>query len=159
MTTHYAKRRAEGRCISCPTFNPEPEYARCPTCRERYKERHSAYKQQRRCPDCGKPNLGGKSRCKDCLSRKVILYNERKTAGLCPHCGSDNPIALGKHCLKCRETNRRKDRRKYRKLRAQVIAAYGGACACCGENAPEFLQVDHINNDGAEHRRTGTRPL
>ncbi|MDE1814921.1 MAG: hypothetical protein KGI05_09715, partial [Thaumarchaeota archaeon] len=26
-------------------------------------------------------------------------------------------------------------------------------CACCGESIVEFLTMDHINNDGAEHRR------
>lgn len=39
-------------------------------------------------------------------------------------------------------------------LRAQTLAAYGGACACCGETTPEFLCVDHTNNDGAAHRRS-----
>lgn len=34
-----------------------------------------------------------------------------------------------------------------------VLAAYGNACKCCGETTPEFLQIDHVNNDGAEHRR------
>ena len=27
------------------------------------------------------------------------------------------------------------------------------SCACCGETQLEFLTIDHINNDGAEHRR------
>ncbi len=40
------------------------------------------------------------------------------------------------------------------KIRDQVYAAYGGyICACCGETERAFLSVDHINNDGAEHRR------
>jgi len=26
-------------------------------------------------------------------------------------------------------------------------------CACCGESHIEFLTVDHINNDGASHRK------
>lgn len=26
-------------------------------------------------------------------------------------------------------------------------------CVCCGESTLEFLTIDHINNDGAEHRR------
>ena len=26
-------------------------------------------------------------------------------------------------------------------------------CACCGENIIEFLTIDHVNNDGAEHRK------
>ena len=26
-------------------------------------------------------------------------------------------------------------------------------CACCGEKTFEFLTIDHVNSDGAEHRR------
>lgn len=37
-------------------------------------------------------------------------------------------------------------------LRLNVFAVYGGQCACCGERDPHFLCIDHIYNDGAEHR-------
>ncbi len=33
------------------------------------------------------------------------------------------------------------------------MAHYGSACACCSEADPRFLTLDHINNDGAAHRR------
>jgi len=39
-------------------------------------------------------------------------------------------------------------------LFARVVAAYGGACACCGEPETAFLTIDHVNNDGAKHRKT-----
>lgn len=39
-----------------------------------------------------------------------------------------------------------------RRLRAAALAAYGGCCACCGETTPEFLGIDHVNNDGEAHR-------
>lgn len=38
-------------------------------------------------------------------------------------------------------------------IRAKVFAHYGNKCQCCGEHRPEFLTIDHINNDGASHRR------
>lgn len=38
-------------------------------------------------------------------------------------------------------------------IRAAMIDAYGGKCACCGERNPLFLTIDHIENDGADHRR------
>lgn len=41
-----------------------------------------------------------------------------------------------------------------KKLRASVLVAYGGKCTCCGEDHPNFLAIDHVNNDGAEHRKT-----
>ena len=42
---------------------------------------------------------------------------------------------------------------QYAKLRKQLFDAYGWACMCCGEKIKEFLTIDHVNNDGAEHRR------
>lgn len=48
------------------------------------------------------------------------------------------------------------------KLKNIVFSHYGWECACCGENNPLFLTIDHINNDGyldklyCGKRRTGT---
>lgn len=39
------------------------------------------------------------------------------------------------------------------KNKKEAIAAYGGACTCCGERLEELLSIDHVYNDGAEHRR------
>ena len=41
----------------------------------------------------------------------------------------------------------------YHRQRKACIAALGGECVCCGEKEYDFLQIDHIYNDGAEHRR------
>lgn len=39
-------------------------------------------------------------------------------------------------------------------VRDAVYKAYGGyKCACCGETERAFLSIDHIHNDGAEHKR------
>jgi hypothetical protein len=49
-----------------------------------------------------------------------------------------------------RENTERRD-----KVRDTVYKAYGGyICECCGETERAFLSIDHVNNDGAEHRRT-----
>lgn len=52
-----------------------------------------------------------------------------------------------------RELARERTKGHRQALRAQAIEAYGGKCACCGEPDPAFLTFDHVNNDGAEHRR------
>ena len=42
----------------------------------------------------------------------------------------------------------------------KTIEAYGGRCACCGEERLFFLTIDHKNGNGASHRRLvgrGTR--
>ena len=40
-----------------------------------------------------------------------------------------------------------------RSLRLEVLQHYGRKCACCGETAIEFLEIDHINGGGTKHRR------
>lgn len=40
-----------------------------------------------------------------------------------------------------------------RKYRLEVIEAYGGKCVCCGTDELAWLSLDHIYNDGAEHRK------
>ena len=40
--------------------------------------------------------------------------------------------------------------------RDEVFAAYGGyRCNCCGETEPMFLSIDHIDNNGAQERKSG----
>ena len=45
----------------------------------------------------------------------------------------------------------------YRKrVRLEILNHYSGndiKCGCCGEKELDFLALDHINNDGSEHRR------
>ena len=42
----------------------------------------------------------------------------------------------------------------YYRLQSEAIMAYGGyRCAWCGIDEPLVLALDHINNDGREHRR------
>ena len=44
-----------------------------------------------------------------------------------------------------------KDKRRH--LRMEVLLSYGGECLCCGEHRYEFLGMDHIDGNGAQHRR------
>jgi hypothetical protein len=49
-----------------------------------------------------------------------------------------------------------KTKRAQAQCRDEVFTAYGGyRCACCGETERLFLSIDHINNDGAEERKSG----
>lgn len=64
-------------------------------------------------------------------------------------------------------TERKKDYQAYEKryraaLRKATLEAYGSKCVCCAETEPKFLTIDHINNDGAKHRKEigqGSVPL
>ena len=52
------------------------------------------------------------------------------------------------------ETERKRGRDYWQRLRHEAIMAYGGyRCACCGETEPKFLTLDHIFNDGNVHRK------
>jgi hypothetical protein len=52
-----------------------------------------------------------------------------------------------------KEEERSKRRAESMALRLEALQRYGGRCACCGEAEPKFLAIDHLNNDGAAHRR------
>lgn len=43
---------------------------------------------------------------------------------------------------------------RYRRLRAQALAAYGNVCVCCGEAQYAFLALDHIGGGGRVHRKS-----
>jgi hypothetical protein len=38
----------------------------------------------------------------------------------------------------------------------KIYDMYGWECACCGEDNPDFLSLDHINEDGGKERKNGT---
>jgi len=48
---------------------------------------------------------------------------------------------------------------RYHRLRHQAVDLYGGKCTCCGEMEYDFLQFDHVNDDGKHDRKkTGMGP-
>ena len=61
------------------------------------------------------------------------------------------------HRKRTRESVLLRQRKYYRKLREKAIDSYGGKCACCGELAPEFLAIDHINGAGKIYSPSGHR--
>lgn len=56
-----------------------------------------------------------------------------------------------------REQFKESQRRTYQSLRIEVLGHFSSdgipRCACCGETEIEFLHIDHVNGDGADHRR------
>ena len=100
---------------------------------------------------------------------RFILYNKRKDSGLCPKCGGKRTSKTNLFCRPClkyiysktdREQQYKNARSFRKKLRLLTLAAYGDKCVCCGETTKEFLTIDHVNNNGAEHRKKiGTSTL
>lgn len=90
----------------------------------------------------------------------------KKQEIICKKCG-DKFMAVrndAKHCKKCnrkrildwQSSPHGRERRKInlKMYRNQVIEAYGGKCACCGEQRYEFLAIDHVNGGGKKERET-----
>jgi hypothetical protein len=48
----------------------------------------------------------------------------------------------------------RYNRNRQRKIKLEMIEAYGGKCCCCGEEHFEFLCIDHIYTDGSIERNS-----
>jgi hypothetical protein len=53
-----------------------------------------------------------------------------------------------------RERKNELSREYNRKLRQEVLNAYGNKCACCGETENVFLSMDHIHGGGNQHRKS-----
>ena len=104
--------------------------------------------------------------CKCCTSlRRKRLYGSRNNLVCvnekrCTKCGETKSAGEFKRnrntatglmglCRACVAINYKSWRRR---LRDEVINAYGAACVCCGENHREFLAIDRINGGGRQHQ-------
>ena len=168
----YDRRRKEGLCVACGEPNPE-RTAYCEACAEKKnarkrkpawekkpkaptrKEKMAIAEATGKCTCCFKNDATeGYKTCPDCRDRATKNYHRLKNAGRCTSCGE--PAVEGSiHCAECREYNNTRGNESNAKAKAEAVAAYGGRCSCCGEKEILFLQIDHINNDGAEKRRSG----
>jgi len=85
------------------------------------------------------------TRCKDChRAARKRWYDKNREAII----AKQHEFYLANRDQEIARMKKRADRR-----RDEVLNAYGGQCACCGETRRMFLTIDHVNNDGAEHRR------
>ena len=49
--------------------------------------------------------------------------------------------------------HRGKYRRYEMSIRRKLLSVLGTCCACCGEDEPAFLTLDHVGGGGEAHRR------
>ncbi len=57
-----------------------------------------------------------------------------------------------------RSKSRLWNKKSVARIRNEAYEHYGHSCAICGESREEFISIDHINNDGKEHRtKVGSR--
>ncbi len=95
----------------------------------------------------------GKTTCKPCgKGRSDYATRRRNGQGKCQRCGEQRKPGS----VMC-EIHLAQRRAEHRALKVEVMEAYGGRCTCCDEREIEFLTIDHMNNDGAAHRRALAR--
>jgi hypothetical protein len=179
----YISKKKDGHCGKCGEPNPDKNHEFCPTCLEKERRKRLDFLSAGFCGDCGRtPVFGGTTRCQKCSEDRKKYARIKKEKGLCIKCG-EKPATMGlTDCSECRKKYKEKrdkkrglfcaccgkpwtglktlcpecnEQKRLQRLavKLKVIEAYGGKCACCGEDEPRHLSIDHINNDGYIHRR------
>ena len=93
------------------------------------------------CIKCGIESINaGHHHCAKCYDNHIRVRKE------CVQCGDVKRIIRQGKCGSCRTMERSKE----------VYTHYCNGeimCQCCGEKEIDMLTLDHINNDGARHRK------
>lgn len=113
-----------------------------------------AFNKRARSPD------GHNSYCKDCntgYQRRWYAANKAKKAATQQRWAAANRehVNARKRELYAQspESARAKTRRYILRVKAEMVAEYGGECECCGEREHAFLALHHRFGDGGEERR------
>lgn len=96
--------------------------------------------------------------------KKWWQENQEKNKQNCKAYYQKHKLELNKKNREWAKNNRKKiitqkigyHNRTYQAKRSEVLMYYGNgkiACVCCGECEKRFMTIDHINNDGKEHRK------
>lgn len=107
----------------------------CKSCGNVYRQKY------RKRPDISRLRLlvkPGEKVCVGCMSIKPIEEFSP---------GGSSAVNRTTYCRACGRARRQR-------VKLDVIRAYGGACACCGVTELVFLAIDHLDGDGARHRRS-----
>jgi hypothetical protein len=115
------------------------------------------------CAGCGTPKRSTKHKddCPQCIDVikqfRSMTHQARKAKklqlGLCVNCGQRPPIEKQTRCTQCAAIGNDVSARNYKRRRDEVLNHYGRSCACCGEANEAFLSIDHIDGNGAGHRK------
>lgn len=90
--------------------------------------------------------------CSICITKNDVYrkakYQRKKDTGFCLSCAT--PAKVGrtlceKHLLDCLQNNI--------SIKKEVMQYYGGKCIACGDERLTVLTLDHIDNNGRQHRK------
>ncbi len=141
-------RRSEGLCTRCgkePAAEGLEMGLLCIAGRKAYKD---GLRNKKVCTNC-RFTLGSPEHAEKCLSKGKLRFEGNKKAGMCSACGKFTPVEGKYRCERCLNYGTWKSL----KLKREAIQGYGGKCICCGESSIVFLCLDHIDNNGKEHRK------
>ncbi len=117
-----------------------------------------------KCKVCGNEASRRASICRNCYFSRA----DRKNVIICAKCNIETKKYVKLLCISCyridngrkyyanpiKRNKLKKNRKKYNEnKRRLVINSLGGECYCCGDKEFHRLTIDHVNNDGAEHRK------
>lgn len=94
----------------------------------------------------------GYKTCARCREASERSRQKRRKEWMCRFCNNRREPGVAT-CAEHRGLGSEYQKRSRMKLKRAVYEHYDGACACCGETEILFMSVDHIHNDGAEHRK------
>ena len=110
-----------------------------------WKDRSQKDGKCRRCKGCASAQSKEWESTQDRKEYHKIQNNKRKDAGHVWYVNNKQKVSTTQKAYGQR-------------MKKETINKYGGCCTCCGENNLVFLTMDHINNDGAKHRRSKEGP-
>lgn len=118
------------------------------------------------CLRCGNPAIEGFQDCQSCIdssaSRVQNIRDSYRTKNTCISCKKP---WFGKtlRCQECGKGINKKGRERTKRLKLEVLSFYGKdkIPQCCWRGCDiadiDMLTLDHVNNDGAKHRREYTK--
>lgn len=146
-----AQKVAAGVCPACG--GAIDKGSSCANCKQGYHRLYEKRVAESICTKCGaRPSAEGGlmcSQCKDAHSNYRQAYIDQ---GICVKCKTNPAEPDRTACRVCLDIQSDVNRRRKTKLKFDVMAEYGNKCQCCGEGHIEFLTIDHIRQDGAQHR-------
>lgn len=109
-----------------------------------------------KCISCGKDKKEDRVACSKCNNKakesKMKSYESYIHQNLCRMCGN-KLNTKNFRCNQCNKNHSNNSKRKWSSLKLKVLEHYGNKCVCCGEKNNKFLTIDHIYNNGGEHRK------
>lgn len=149
-----AANKSTHKCPHCGDSDPSHFWGSASLCKPCNRISRTAHRNARRaaglCIRCGTPNDRETSLCSSCYADHCDGVAKRAASRPCA-CGNPTRAPYDGRCPQCLA---QKVRERNKLLKQKVYDHYGHSCSCCGETSPAFLTIDHVNNDGWEHRKT-----